>query len=141
MTAPGRPSQRTQVLGGTAALVTALVIAVEVHTHPEDAHAPLWIADVAAAAFALAGASLLAGAVRSARGAWLAAVGASAALLVIALWVALGGGERACSLSFTVLRGSPGNLLCRGAFGVGALLLGLLIALLLRRGRQSFPDR
>ncbi len=139
MTAPDRPSQRSQLLGGSAALATALLVAYEVHTYLEGANAPLWVGDAAAAAFALAGVSLVAGALRSSRAEWLAAVGAATALLVIALWVAFGTGARDCSLSVAFLQGGPGDLVCQGVFALGTVLVGLLVVPMLRHGPPKSP--
>ncbi|MFN8638162.1 MAG: hypothetical protein U0360_01605 [Dehalococcoidia bacterium] len=139
MTTPGRPSQRSQLLGGTAALATALLVVYEVNTSPEGANAPTWVGNAAAGAFGLAGVSLLASALRSPRGAWMAAIGAAASLLLMALWVSLGAGARNCSLSLAFVRGGPGDLLCRGVFALGSVLVALLVVLMLRRGPPNFP--
>jgi hypothetical protein len=105
-----------------------------IHLHPENLRAPAWVAYAAASAFVLAGLCILAGAAGVARlGRWLA-LAVATSLLAVSLWVAIGVGERECSLSLSFMHSTVPDLMCRGAFGLGALLVGLFIVLAIRRG-------
>jgi hypothetical protein len=73
------------------------------------------VAYAGVSAFAFAGTSLVAGALGARRLVPVLGVLVICALLVPALWVALGPGARACDFLL-------GEYACRGAFGIGALL-------------------
>ena len=55
------------------------------------------------------------------------------ALTIPPLWIAFGPGGRECAFSFGFLSGAASELACRGAFGAGALLFLVFLALLLNR--------
>jgi hypothetical protein len=125
------------LVGGLAAIAVALVIAVMVRAHPEELRAPAWVAYVAASAFGFAGLSLLAGLVQAARlRDWLG-VAVALSMLSISAWVALGPGERACSMSIGTFGMVPADIVCRGAFGFGSLLMVLLVFLAVRHAMRS----
>ena len=111
---------------GIAVVAMALALCALIYLHPEQLHAPAWVAYSAAAAFFVAGLSLLAGPAGATRTQnWLAVV-LVVCMVLPGLWVAFGGGERQCKVSFTFLQ-FESEALCRGAFGVGAILgLGIL---------------
>ena len=92
-------SRRTQLIGAVAAVAIGLLVAFMIRLHPEGLRAPAWVAYVAASAFVLAGLCLFAGAVEMnwLQG-WLG-IAATLSLFVVSLWIALGPGERACSMS------------------------------------------
>ena len=109
-----------------------VAIAAMVHAHPEGLRAPAWVAYVAAAAFGWAGLSLLAGlfhAVRLQR--WLG-IAVVLSLFSISLWIAIGPGDRACSMSIGGFWTESGDVICRGAFGLGSLLIALMLVLSVR---------
>jgi hypothetical protein len=104
-----------------------------VHAHPEGLHAPAWVAYTAAGTFVLAGASVGTAALGAARlSRWLG-VGVIGGLFSVTAWIAFGPGARECSMSFGVFRNLATDAVCRTAFGVGTLLLALVLALVLRR--------
>jgi len=126
-------SRRTQLAAGACSIAAGVLVAGIVHWHPEGLRAPQWIAYVAAAAFILAGACVASAAFAIA---WLQrwlVLGVVACLFAITAWVAFGPGARECSVSLGFIAGLGSNALCRGAFGVGAMLLGVVLALVLRR--------
>ncbi len=134
------PSRRERLIAGSAAIGVALAIEVGVHTGSGTTGAPMWVGDAAALAFALAGSALLADAVGSSRGQWVASLASALILLAIALWVVLGPGNRACTFSFAPITGAVGSTICRGVFGAGSLILVLFILLVLRRRPPAERD-
>ena len=133
-------SRRTQLIGGFAATALGLFIGVMIHAHPEELRAPAWVAYVAGSAFALAGLSLVAGALEALRvQRWLGAAVAMS-LFAVSLWVAFGPGERACSMSIPFLQTPAPDALCRGAFGIGSLLIALFLGVFLYRAIRSRPE-
>lgn len=135
---PGTPSRRERAFAGVAALVVAVAIAIGVRAGPGNA--PTWVGDAAAFAFALAGVSVLAGLSASPRVEWVASIASALALLAVGLWVVLGPGDRACTLSIAPFTGAVGNTACRGIFGAGSLILLLLIVLLAARRPEDRHD-
>ncbi len=66
------------------------------------------------------------------------------ALAGIGGWIGFGPGSRRCEGSLRFLSFVPGELLCRGVFGAGAVLTALIAALMLRplfKGRAERPKR
>jgi cytosine/uracil/thiamine/allantoin permease len=126
-------SHRTQLIGAVAAVAVGLVVGSMIYLHPEGLRVPAWVAYVAATAFVFTGVCLLAGAAEiNWLQRWLG-IAVTLSLLVISLWIAFGPGERECSMSIPFLQTAVADGLCRGAFGIGALLVALLLGLLVRR--------
>jgi hypothetical protein len=135
------PSRRTRLIVAGAAVAIGVFSAFMVRAHPESLHAPNWVAYVAASAFVMAGLCLFAGSFGLA---WLEcwlAIAVTVALFAVSLWIAVGAGEHACSLSVPGFAGDASDAVCRGAFGIGALLVGVLLGLLVYRliTRRSGP--
>lgn len=126
-------SRRTQFTAAACSIAVGVLVAVMVDLHPEGLRAPAWVAYAAAAAFVLAGACLASAALAIA---WLQrwlVLGVVACLFAVTAWIAFGSGARECSVSFGFIAGLAPDALCRSAFDVGALLLGIVLALVLRR--------
>jgi hypothetical protein len=114
------------------------ITAAFIYRRPDLLHAPAWVAYTACAAFVLAGLAIIADgtALRSTH-AWLA-VACTAALLVPGAWVAFGPGVRQCSVSIPFFSTVGSELLCRGAFGLGSVIVAaMLVWVVLRAGRQT----
>ena len=129
--------RRTQFIGAVVSVAAGLGVGFMIHLHPEGLRVPAWVAYVAAAAFVLAGLCLLAGAMEIL---WLQqwlGIAVTLSLFVVSLWIALGPGERACSMSIPFVQSIAPDALCRGAFGIGALLVALFLGLLVRRAITS----
>jgi hypothetical protein len=133
-------SRHSQVIAAIVAVASGLLVAYMIHAHPEGLRVPAWVAYVAASAFGFAGLCLFAGAVGSiALQRWLG-VAATASLFLVGTWVAFGPGERACSFSLPFLQSGGGDAACRGAFAIGAILVGLFLALALHRIIRNRPE-
>lgn len=119
-------------------MLGACVLAALIHRHPEHLKAPEWIALLAAGIFGLAGLCMTAQALgRRVWARWLACV-LLCAMAVVPSWIALGSGPRQCML---VSPGGPSamaEIVCRGVFGAGALVLAALVVVAVRGalGRQ-----
>jgi hypothetical protein len=125
----------------TAVAIAAmgLLVGLMIHLHPEGLRVPAWVAYVAASAFVLAGLCLGAGVLGAG---WLQrwlGVAVTLSLFVVSLWIAFGPGERECSMSLPFIQSIAPDALCRGAFGVGAILVGLFLALVLHRTIATQP--
>ncbi len=130
--------RRQRLLGALVSTVAGLLTAAMIYLHPEGLHVPAWVAYVACAAFVLAGLTLMAHefALRRTH-AWLVAA-CAASLLVPAAWIAFGPGVRKCSVSVTFLSSIGSDLMCRGVFGLGAVIVAaLLVWIVLRALRQQ----
>jgi hypothetical protein len=95
---------------------------------------PLWVGEVAAATFALAGASIMLRALGHDRLAKALGIGVVYCLLVPGLWIAFGSDGSGCSVSASLPFGWLSDLTealsCRIAFGIGALVaLAIAIAM------------
>ena len=132
--------RRTQLIGAVAALATGFVVGFMIHAHPEGLRVPAWVAYVADSAFVLAGLCLLAGAIEVNWLQRLLGIAVALSLFVVSLWVAFGPGERECSMSIPFLQTVAPDALCRGAFGVGSLLIGLFLGLVVHRAMRSNPE-
>ena len=135
-------SRKTRLVGGLAAIAAALVIAVMVATHPEELRAPAWVVYVAASAFGFAGLSLVAGLFQAVRLQHWLVVAVTLSMFSVSAWVAFGPGERACSMSIGMFGMVPADMVCRGAFGIGALLMALILFLTISHAiRSGSQDR
>ena len=116
-----------RLLGALVTTVAGLLTAAVITVRPEGQHVPAWVAYVACAAFVFAGLTIIAHefALRRAH-AWLV-VACVASLLVPGAWIAFGPGVRECSVSGPLLGGMGSDLLCRGAFGIGAVIVAALL--------------
>jgi hypothetical protein len=123
---------------GCATLAVAALLALLVHEHPERLHAPAWVAYAAAGSFALAGASLLARGIGRERAApWFVCL-LLAAMTSIPAWIAFGGGPRECAAVLAPVRALLSETLCRGAFGVAAIVLALMFLWAVRDAMRSW---
>lgn len=94
------------------------IAAAMIYRQPDQLHAPAWVAYTACAAFVLAGLAIIAD-------------GTGA-------WVAIGAGVRDGSVSVPFFGTVGSELLCRGAFGLGAVIVAaLLVWVVLRALRQE----
>ncbi|HVE88650.1 MAG TPA: hypothetical protein VNA44_03035 [Burkholderiaceae bacterium] len=117
--------------------VAGLLTAAMITLHPEGLNVPAWVAYVACAAFVFAGLTIMADEFALGRMyAWLV-IACVVSLLVPGAWVAFGPGARECSVSGPFLSGIGSELVCRGAFGLGAVIVAaLLVWIVLRSLRQ-----
>jgi hypothetical protein len=123
--------QRLSIGGLLVALGAGLSLAI--YLQPQQLRVPAWVAHSATAAFALAGAALIAGALGAMKLVhWLGAL-IVAAMLVPALWVAFGPGPRECGISLGPASGTGSEWICRTGFGLGALLGLVILALIIHQ--------
>ena len=129
---------RKRLLGGFLSAVAGALTAVMIYRYPEQLHVPAWVAYSACSAFVFAGLTIIAYEPRLRRThAWLV-VACTVALLVPGTWVAFGPGVRECSVSIPFFSTTGSELLCRGAFGLGAFTVAaILVWVVLRALRQQ----
>lgn len=107
-------------------------MAVLIHTHPERLRAPEWIALLAVGLFGLAGACITAQALKlNGLVRWLVCM-LLGAMAVVPAWIALGPGPRQCTMVSLGSRFAASEIICRGAFGAGALMLAVLFMVAVR---------
>jgi len=124
---------RSQLLMAAATALMGVLVVTLIYLHPEGLHVPAWVAYVAASAFVLAGLCLLAAVTGMIWLQRLLGVAVGLSLFVVSLWVAFGPGPRECSVSLSFVQGVAADALCRGAFAIGAILVGLFIVLAIYR--------
>ena len=122
------PAQRRLV--GSVLVALGLGLAALVVLRPESASVPLFVLWFLCAALVLAGLAVAAYS-SSAPGFYRWAIaGTLACLAVVPAWIAFGPGARTCTSNFAVL---SSEVSCRGAFGIGAVLLALMFVVALRQ--------
>jgi hypothetical protein len=111
--------------------------AAMIYRRPGQLHAPAWVAYTACAAFVFAGLAIIAdGTALRRTHAW--PVACTTALLVPGAWVAFGPGVRRCSVSLPFFSTVGSELRCRGAFGLGAVIVAaMLVWVVLRAVRRE----
>ncbi len=125
--------RRQRLFAGCAAIAVGAFGIVMIALHPENARSPAWVAYAAVSAFIFAGASLLATEFAGKRaGDWIGLL-AVVALLATAAWVSFGPGPRNCKALLFFVSATVGDWACRGAFGLGTLLLVVILAMMARR--------
>lgn len=136
---PTTPAQ--QGWFGVLFVVLGAGLALMVHAHPERMRAPAWVVYGACAAFAFAGCVMVAQSRGLRRVERWAVVLAIAALSLPGLWISLGTGSRAqCRMSIPFVRTAAPELLCRSAFGLGALVVLLMLVVALRQALRRSAD-
>jgi len=119
--------RRKRILGGWFFALVGVLTAGMVYRHLEQLNAPAWVAYAACGAFVFFGLTVVAfesGLHRTHT--WLA-VAATSALLAPGAWVTFGPGPRACTVSLPFISSTASEWLCRGAFGLGALIVAVLL--------------
>lgn len=132
-------ARKERLIGGWVALAAGILVVGAMAATPERHHVPAWVGYAAGSTFAWAGAAILAGEFGRTRAIapWLGFC-ALLGLVVPALWIAFGPGPRECTatLAFLLATGAS-EWFCRGAFGLGAGLVVVLIGLSLCRLLQG----
>ena len=95
--------------------------------HPEQLTVPVAVAYAACLAFSFAGLVIIAKRLGLTRcNAWLV-VFVIAAMLALEVWISFGSGSRRCSVSIPFFGGIGSELVCRGVFGLGTILVALML--------------
>ena len=133
-------TRRGRLLGGVLISAAGVFCAAIVHSNPEELNAPAWVAYTACASFVLAGVVVVTVIVKELGlhrlHAWLGVV-LVAALGIPGAWVAFGVGDRQCSGGFLSIDLANSEWLCRGAFGVGAVILTVCFLLAVANAIRS----
>ena len=133
--------RRQRLIGGFISIVAGLLTAAMIYVHPENLHAPAWVAYAACAAFVFAGLTIMAYELGLRRAhAWLV-VACVAALLAPGAWVAFGSGARKCSVALPFFSGVGSDLLCRAAFGLGAIIVAAILVWAVIGALRAQSDR
>ncbi len=126
------PDRRQRLAAALLSFGLALALAYIARTATAQLRAPTGVVYLAAATYAAAGAALVLQALGHLRAQAGPVFLMGAGMTGIAGWVAFGPGPRRCQASLGGFGFIPPELLCRAAFGIGALLLGLILWLMLR---------
>ncbi|HKQ23280.1 MAG TPA: hypothetical protein VJT81_02415 [Burkholderiales bacterium] len=130
--------RRKRLLGGLLSTVVGVLTAAMVYGYPERLNAPAWVAYAACSGLVVAGLTIIVAESPLRRTHTWLCVACTVALLVPGIWVAFGPGVRECSISVPFFSTAGSELLCRGAFGLGAFIVAaLLIWVVLRALRQQ----
>lgn len=122
------PSRNQGQSAGVIAIVAGLATATLIYLHPEHLRVPAWVAYSACMAFVFAGVALLTQAGTGRRGYRWLIVALLGSMLVPPLWAALGPSSQSCSAAVLGMVYVPSEAICRGLWGVSAVvLLALLI--------------
>jgi hypothetical protein len=133
MSAQPQLPRRSKLIWGLVLVVVSVVECSLIYFQPQQLKAPAWVAYVAASSLGIAGLLLLlAGATGVARTQNWLAVALVLSMVLPGIWIAFGKGERECTVSLPFLQFAS-DALCRGAFGVGALLGMCILVLYIRR--------
>jgi hypothetical protein len=133
--------RRQRLLGALVSTIAGLLTAAMIYLHPEELHVPAWVAYAACAAFVFAGLTITAHELALHRThAWLV-VACVASLLVPGAWVAFGPGVRECSVSGPLLSGTSSDLMCRGAFALGAVIVATLLVWVVVQALRAGSDK
>jgi len=126
--------RRQRLFAGWAAMALGAFALAVIVGHPENLRTESWVAYAAASAFIFAGAAIVLGEFpESRRFAGWASLASVAGLAIPGLWIAFGPGPRNCTALLFFISTSAGEWVCRGAFGLGAVLMLAFLALMLRR--------
>ena len=127
-------SRKERLLAGGAATALGVFGLVMMYRHPEGLRVPAWVGFPAMSTFVWGGSAIVLREHEATRrfADW-AVLLTIAGLLVPAAWIAFGPGPRECTALLALLSMRAGEWLCRGAFGVGALIVALMLVLVARQ--------
>ena len=134
------PDRRQRLAGAVWCLGLAVALAYVASAGRAGLRVPPGVVYLGAATYAAAGATLLLQALGYLRAQAVPAFLMGAGMTGIAGWVAFGPGPRRCQASFGGFGFIPPERLCRTAFGMGALLLGVIAWLMLRALLRREPE-
>jgi hypothetical protein len=118
---------------GAALVVLGLALLSAMVAYPERLRVPALIGYSVAATFAIAGLLALANEFCSDRiRSWLA-VALLALMAVPSIWISVGPGKRSCTFQARSLGETAGDGVCRTAFGIGSVLVLLMLLMALRQ--------
>jgi hypothetical protein len=117
-------------------VIVGVVVAFQMYRHPELLRVPAWVGYAAPSAFVFGGLALLSHSWARRLQLWLGVL-TVAALLVPGAWLAFGPGPRECSVVLPFISSSGSELLCRGAFGIGAVLVAAFFPWLVLRALRK----
>jgi hypothetical protein len=126
-------SSRERFIAGLFAAGMGVITILLIVFDPEELRVPFWVAFAAASTFVTGGAALISGAFSATKLEGWFGVLAVLGLLVPAAWIAFGPGDHVCTVTLPFLSTAGAEWLCRGAFGLGALLV---LAVLILFGRR-----
>lgn len=121
-----------------------LAIIVAMTVWPDGLEVPYWVAVAAASTFSFAGASVVLTGVGFPRLGRAMTLPVLVGLATPGLWILFDPGEKSCTSSGAIVLGA-GDLVCRGVFGAGAVIVLLVLALAVVaavrdwRGRHTQP--
>jgi hypothetical protein len=131
--------QRPRSRVGWFVVLTGVLTALLVYTHPEGLEAPAWVAYAACIAFVFAGLSIVASSAAHSRAQTWLAIGCMAAMAVPGMWIAFWPGPRVCSVSIPFASGAVQGGVCRVAFGSGAVIVAVFVVWAVRRALKPAP--
>jgi hypothetical protein len=127
------PSRRERRLAGGAAVAIGVFGLVMMYAHPESLRVPAWVGFPAMSTFVWAGGALLMREhERTRRLADWAALLTIVGLFLPGAWIAFGAGRRECTATLAFVSTGAGEWVCRGVFGLGALIVSLFFVLAAR---------
>ncbi|AXK71073.1 hypothetical protein DWG18_01410 [Lysobacter sp. TY2-98] len=131
---------RPPIAVGIGLVIVAAGMAALVHGHPEQLKAPAWVVFTALGLFGLAGRCLVGQALRlEGLVRWLVCV-LLGAMIIVPGWIAFGSGPRQCTTLAFGARIATSEVVCRGAFGAGALILVIMFAIAVRGAVRATPS-
>lgn len=124
--------RRQRLWAALLCVALAVFLSYVVWSRQPGLRVPSAVGYLAAGAFFAGGASFLLQVAGFRRAQQITAFLLVAALAGIGGWIGFGPGSRRCEGSLGALAWVPGELVCRAVFGTGAVLTGLIAALMLR---------
>ena len=126
-------SRKERLLAGGGAIVVGVFGLVMMYLHPEGLRVPAWVGLAAMSTFVWGGSAIVLREHETTRGLadW-AVLLTIVGLLVPAAWIAFGPGPRECTALLAFFSVRAGEWLCRGVFGIGALLTSGILVLMAR---------
>lgn len=130
-------NNHNHLVAGYLLVALGLLEGVLIYLHPEQLNVPAAVAYAACLVFAFAGLAIITKALGLNRfNAWLV-VAIVAIMLVSESWIAFGPGPRRCSVSIHFFRSMAPDLMCRGAFVLGTILVALMLAWAIRSAYRT----
>lgn len=124
---------------GACLILAAIGCAVLVHAHPERLRSPEWVALLAAALLGFGGVCVILSALRLHSPLRWLVCGLLVAMAAIPGWIATSDAATQCTVVSLGVRASISEAGCRGAFGLGTLVLLVMLIFAVRGALRQRP--
>jgi hypothetical protein len=125
--------KKTNIRIGILLVAIGVLTSIMIYLNPQELKAPAWVVYTAMGSFVLAGASIIFHSFGKDRYSTYMVGLILISFTVIGGWIGFGSGVRSCSISIPGIASASPGWLCRGVFGFGTIVCGMITFFIWRK--------